>query len=86
MIMQSKQLTKEMVDHAKQNGLLDKIYGQEVTRLVRLKYSQSEVEAIINNYLSDPTNSQRKAEFDALQSYRNECKVKARATIDSLLI
>ena len=48
---------------------------------MREKYSQSAVEAIINNYLSDPENEEYKAEFAALQTYREECKDKAKAEV-----
>ena len=53
-------------------------YGELVARLVRQRYSQSNVEAIINNYLGDNGNEQYQSEFKALQEYRKECKAKAR--------
>lgn len=53
-------------------------YGELVERLVRKRYSQSQVEAIINNYLDDSENEQYKAEFLELQAYRKECKAEAK--------
>lgn len=49
-------------------------YADEVDALVRVKYSQSAVEAILNNYLANQKDSEAKAEFEALQAYRTECK------------
>lgn len=53
-------------------------YGELVERLVRKRYSQSQVEAIINNYLDDSENTQYKTEFLELQAYRKECKAEAK--------
>jgi hypothetical protein len=53
-------------------------YGELVERLVRQRYSQSQVEAIINNYLDDSENEQYKNEFLELQEYRKECKAEAK--------
>lgn len=84
MITQTTQLTKEMVEMAMLDGTLDAIYGQEVHRLVRLEYSQSQAEAIISNYLADPQNENYKAEMLKFQEYREWCKNTARETIDRL--
>ena len=56
-------------------------YGELVEQLVRKRYSQSQVEAIINNYLDDSENEQHKAEFLEMQAYRKECKSKAKEII-----
>ncbi len=53
-------------------------YDELVERFVRQRYSQSDVEAIINNYLGDNGNEQYQSEFKALQEYRKECKAKAK--------
>ena len=63
------------------NGTLDALYSQTVQSLIRKKYPQDVVEAILNNYLNDPTNEKHKAEFFALQAYREECKIIARAEV-----
>ena len=57
-------------------------YARLVDAYVREKYSQSAVEAIINNYLSDLENTEYKAEFNALQAYRESCKLRAKSEID----
>ena len=57
-------------------------YGELIEQLVRRRYSQSQVEAIINNYLDDSENEQYKAEFLEMQAYRKECKRIAKAKIE----
>lgn len=57
-------------------------YGELVEQLVRKRYSQSQVEAIINNYLDDSENEQYKAEFLEMQAYRKECKLKAKTILN----
>lgn len=54
----------------------ERAYGYLVEKEFRKKYSQSQVEAIVNNYLLDPTNESYKAEMDKMQAYRIECKNK----------
>ena len=49
-----------------------------VASFVRQQHSQNAVEAIINNYLADPNNTEYVAEFTALQNFRKECKAKAK--------
>ena len=55
---------------------VERAYGILVEKEFRKLYSQSRVEAIVNNYLLDPTNEKYKAEMDAMQAYRAECKAK----------
>jgi hypothetical protein len=50
--------------------------GELISKEFRKKYSQDDVEAIMNNYLLDPTNEKYKAEMDEMQAYRAECKAK----------
>jgi hypothetical protein len=50
----------------------EKDYGPMVSTLIRAHYSQDQVEAITQNYLSDPEG--HKQEFDDLQAWREECK------------
>lgn len=45
-----------------------------INAFVREKYSASQVEAIVNNYLSDMFNEHYKIEFNELQKYRREVK------------
>lgn len=49
-------------------------YGEAVDREFRKKYLQRDVEAIINNLLSDPSNPEYVREFEEMQAYREQCK------------
>ena len=80
MIHQSTKLTKEMIELAEKSGTLDKIYGQEVNRLIRLRYSQSEENAIYRHKLNGSGND----EFAAFDAYCEECKRTVAATIETL--
>lgn len=57
-------------------------YPDLVEILVRQKYSQSKVEAILNNYLYDPSSIEHSQEFSNLQDYRIACKLKARELLE----
>lgn len=59
----------------------EKTYAELVEKLIRAKYSQSDIEAIINNYLDDKENAQYQREFETLQAYRKECKTKAKEVL-----
>lgn len=71
------------VNLAAKNGTLDEVYGKYVKLLFRQQYDIDKVEATNNNYLDDPTNAEHIAERDAMKEYRAECKVRARAFIES---
>ncbi len=45
--------------------------------LVRLKYSQEEVEALLCEYIACPTDKAAKQAFDRLMAYRRECEAEA---------
>lgn len=49
-------------------------YGEAVNALFRQRYSQHAAEAIINNFLSDPTNEKYAREMQEMQDYRAWCK------------
>ena len=57
-------------------------YDDAVHDLVRNRYSQQAVEAILNNYIAFPDNPECIREFQELQQYRAECKVLAKQMID----
>ena len=67
--------------YAENGETRDEKYERLVAAYVREKYSQSAVEAIVNNYLSDPENEKYKVKFVTLQLYREECKNKARVEV-----
>lgn len=49
-------------------------YGEAVNTLFRQRYSQHAAEAIINNFLLDPTNEKYAREMQEMQDYRAWCK------------
>ena len=49
-------------------------YGIIVDLIIKEKYPNGQMEAILNNYLFDPTDSEFKAKFDQMQEYRNYAK------------
>lgn len=62
-------------------------YGAIVSALIRYKYSESEVEAIISNSLmlmqnpssvSEEESNEKMNEFNEFQEYREKCKVRAK--------
>jgi hypothetical protein len=66
------------------NRVMEEAYGRIVSRLLRRRYSQARIEAIINNYLFDPNNSEYYHEFISLQSYRKYCKETAKLEMQKL--
>lgn len=67
-------MTERQRKIAEENDTLYALYSQTVHKLFRKKYPQDVVEAILNNYLNDPENEKHRAEFFAMQAYREECK------------
>lgn len=49
-------------------------YSGIIDMLVRIKYPEDKMQAIINNYLLDPTDTDVLTEFTEMQNYRKECK------------
>lgn len=49
-------------------------YSTVIEKLIRDKYSVSQVEAIVNNYLLDNTNKEYLKEFNDMQEWRKEAK------------
>lgn len=68
---------------ARRDGVssLDVYYGKLVDALVRLVYSEDEVEAIVCNILAPEVTVEHKDEWLAFQDYRGKCKQKAREYI-----
>lgn len=52
-----------------------------ISAFIRERYSVSQVEAIVNNYLSDATNKEYLKEFNELQEWRKEAKSIAKKVI-----
>lgn len=58
--------------------------GALVNAMVRVKYSEDEVEAIICNVLAYEVTEEHKNEWLAFQAYREECKARAKTIIDMM--
>ena len=58
------------------------VYGSMVEKKIRIRYSQRDVEAIINNYLAEPENPVYIAEFNELQQYRARCKAEVKRELN----
>lgn len=63
----------------------DALYGKLVEKEFRKEYSQSRTEAIVNNYLDDPSNEAYLSEMKAMQDYRKQCKAKVKAAMQTKL-
>lgn len=58
--------------------------GALVNAMIRVKYSEDEVEAIVCNVLAAKVTEEHKNEWLAFQAYREECKARAKAVIDMM--
>ena len=58
--------------------------GALVNAMVRVKYSEDEVEAIVCNVLAAEVTEEHKNEWLAFQAYREECKARAKVIIDMM--
>lgn len=77
-------MTKKQIKLAIMNGKEEQVYEQLVTTMIRSRYTQNAIEAIINNYLSDMDNEKYKKEFDDMQLFRKECKNNVKALINEV--
>lgn len=59
------------------------IYNKDIIdTIIRERYSASQVEAIVNNYLSDTTNEEYLKEFNDMQEWRKQAKSIAKKVND----
>ena len=58
-------------------------FDKVMAALVRLRYSQDRVEAILCNYMGSPKDDQCRKEFDELQAYRAQCKKEAASIVQA---
>lgn len=56
-------------------------YEYTVSMLIRQQYSQDAVEAILANYLLDPTNTKYRYEFENFSKFRESCKQQAKELV-----
>lgn len=71
---------------AKRDAVTDySVYkGALVNAMVRVNYSEDEVEAIVCNVLAAEVTEEHKNEWLAFQAYREECKARAKTVIDMM--
>lgn len=65
----------DVIDYSAYKGTL-------VNAMVRAKYSEDEVEAIVCNVLAAKVTEEHKNEWIAFQDYREDCKERAKTIID----
>lgn len=58
--------------------IIDKAYSEIVDDFIRQNYYERDVEAILNNYLAEPSVEKYNEAFKELQAYRKACKEKAK--------
>lgn len=75
-IMTSEELAEQQAqaEQAEREYWQSVSYDDAVHDLVRKRYSQQAVEAILNNFLAFPDVEEYVSEFKELQKYRLECK------------
>lgn len=56
--------------------------GEIINNIIRERYSASQVEAIVNNYLLDTTNEEYLKEFNDMQEWRKQAKSIAKKVND----
>lgn len=71
---------------AKRDAVTDySVYkGALANAMVRVNYSEDEVEAIVCNVLAAEVTEEHKNEWLAFQAYREECKARAKAIIEMM--
>ena len=75
-------MTRNEIKLAKKNGTINQLKNQLINQKIRERYSQDEVEAIINNYLDEPSNSLYLQEFKDLQEFRKQVKSDVKDELD----
>ena len=59
-------------------------YESLVSSIIRSEYNDDRMQAVINNYLDNPTDEKRLQEFTDMQNWRKEAKEVAHEVIDNL--
>lgn len=60
-------------------------YGIIVDLIIKEHYPNGQMEAILNNYLLDPSDEQSKAKFNEMQEYRNYAKELAKQAMQYVI-
>lgn len=79
--MKHSKLLKKNKEYAPKT--FEAVYGFCVEKeLEKRGYTVGRIQAIINNYLGDPSNDKYVKEFTDLQNCRNKCKAKIKAELE----
>ena len=62
----------------------EKLKSKLIEQKIRERFSESDVEAILNNYLDDMTNLVYLKEFQDFQAYRKEVKAEVKQLLEDL--
>lgn len=73
---------QDLIDTSTTQKEKEQTYPVLVNYLIRQKYQEQDVEAILNNYLDNPGEEKYNQDFKNLQTYRKECKIKAKELLD----
>ncbi len=73
-------IDKVQYEIAKASGTLDLLRGDEISRLVRKRYTLGAETRMVCNLLREPNNAEYLAEFEEHELYVEECK----AMVDAL--
>ena len=73
---------QDLIDTSITQKEKEQTYPVLVNYLIRQKYHEQDVEAIVNNYLDSPGEEKYNQEFKNLQTYRKECKLKAKELLE----
>lgn len=78
------ELSTVMYDYIK--GDRDKIYECIISKIVRQRYPDNDMTAIISNYLAEPDNDKYINEFLEVQNWRKVAKTVAKYVVDNEII
>lgn len=73
---------QDLIDTALTQEDKEKTYPELVSKFVRQRYYERDVEAILNNYLDDPSSEKYNNDFRKLQEYRKACKLYAKQLLE----
>jgi hypothetical protein len=63
-------------------GSKKELYASLLAKEIHKKYSPDKIEAILNNYISDPDDVEYLLEFRELQEYRKSCKARIKSELN----
>ena len=73
---------QDLIDTSVTQKEKEQTYPVLVNYLIRQKYHEQDVEAILNNYLDDSTIEKNNTAFKQLQDYRKSCKAYAKEILN----